>query len=139
MLDVPLYVEPETVMVEFIKAENVAYAHDGLDGVRQLTKDTTPAADDTGRNARDRDDQTLTPMDQSNDPRDLKLTRDIRRALTADKKLSTTAKNIKIITAGGKVTLRGPVTSTKERAKIVKKAKAIAKGPVDNQLEVITK
>jgi len=102
-------------------------------------KDAAPAADDTGRNVRDRDNQTLTPSDQSNDPHDLKLTRDIRKALVADDTLSTTAKNIKIITVHGKVTLRGPVDTVKEKAKIGKKAAKLAKGPVDNQLEVASR
>ncbi len=99
-------------------------------------KDSIPAADDTGRNFRDRDDQTLTPMDQSNDPGDLKLTRDIRKALVADDTLSTTAQNIKIITNHGKVTLRGPVATAKEKTVIGKKAQKFAKGRVDNHLEV---
>ena len=139
VLGMPLFVERETVMLELISAGNGFYATDSFGGVPYLTKDTSPAPDDTGRNARDRDDQTLTPMDHSNDPRDLRLTQEIRKALMADKTLSTTAKNIKIITTGGKVTLRGPVTSAKERVKIAKKAKAIAKGRVDNQLEVTTR
>ncbi len=101
-----------------------------------LIKEPVPAADDTGRNVRDRDDQTLTPMDQSNDPKDLELTRDIRKALMADDTLSTTAQNIKIITSHGKVTLRGPVATAKEKAVIGKKAQKLAKGRVDNQLEV---
>ena len=101
-----------------------------------LVTDSPPAADDTGRNVRDRNAQTLTPMDQSNDPADLKLTRNIRKALMADDSLSTTAQNIKIITAKGKVTLRGPVATAKEKAVIGKKAQKFAKGRVDNQLEV---
>jgi osmotically-inducible protein OsmY len=50
-----------------------------------------------------------------------------------------TAKNIKIITAGGLVTLRGPVNSAEEKTKIEQVAKSAA-GPakVDNQLEVKT-
>ena len=111
VFDVPLLVEPEAVIVEDRRAENTAYTDNGLDAVRRLTKDGSSAPDDTGRNVRDRDDQTITPMDQSNDPRDLQLTQDIRRALMADEPLSVTAKNIKIITTGGNVTLRGPVNS----------------------------
>lgn len=99
-------------------------------------KGTAVAPDDTGRNVRDRNAETLTPMDQSNDPRDLELTQQIRKALVADESLSTTAQNIKIITINGKVTLRGPVESMNERSTIMKKANAIAKGRVDNQLEV---
>jgi osmotically-inducible protein OsmY len=54
-----------------------------------------------------------------------------------DQSLSTTAHNVKIISANGAVTLRGPVNSEEERTAIGKKAQSIA-GPdkVDNQLEV---
>ena len=101
-------------------------------------KDATPAADDTGRNARDRDGQTMTPLDQSNDPDDVKVTREIRSALVADDALSTTAKNIKIITVHGKVILRGPVANAQEKKKIEKTAQQFTKQLVDSQLEVAT-
>src|SRR5712691_4981551 len=67
------------------------------------------APDNTGRNVRDRSGDTVTPGDQSNNKADLNLTQQIRKALMADKSLSTNAKNIKIITNNGAVTLRGPV------------------------------
>ncbi|MDO9467323.1 MAG: hypothetical protein Q7J36_08485, partial [Thiobacillus sp.] len=38
-------------------------------------------ASNTGINKRDRDDKTLTPMDQMNNPSDLKITQEIRQAL----------------------------------------------------------
>jgi osmotically-inducible protein OsmY len=47
------------------------------------------------------------------------------------------AHNVKIVTANGNVTLRGPVNSEAEKVAIARKAKAIAgAGNVDNQLEV---
>jgi len=95
------------------------------------------AADDTAVNARDRNGHTLTPMDQSEKGRDLRVTRRIRRALIKDESLSVDGKNIKIITMDGKVTLRGPVKSEKERAKIVASAKRIAgAASVDDRLQV---
>src|SRR5688572_13634943 len=51
------------------------------DAVVLRIKEAVPAADDTGRNAQDRDGQTMTPLDQSNDPDDVKITRKIRKAL----------------------------------------------------------
>lgn len=52
--------------------------------------------------------------------------------------LSTNAKNIKIITINGVVTLRGPVNNGKEKIEIGRKAKEIANvRNVDNQLEII--
>ena len=99
-------------------------------------KVAAPAADDTGRNERDRDGQTMTPMDQSNDPKDVKITQKIRKALVADDALSTTAKNIKIITVHGKVILRGPVATVQEKKKVAKMAQKFTKQLVLNELEV---
>jgi osmotically-inducible protein OsmY len=105
--------------------------------------DTTTAsareADNTGKNVRDRDDQTLTPGDQGNSESDREITRQIRRAITANDSLSTTAKNIKIITVDGKVTLRGPVKNAQEQAAIETATKGVTGvSSVDNQLEVKT-
>ncbi len=66
------------------------------------------------------------------------MTAAIRRAVVKDSSLSTMAKNVKIITADGVVTLRGPVKSEAEKAKIAELAKSSAGNAkkVDNQLEV---
>ena len=65
------------------------------------------------------------------------MTQRLRQAIVADKSLSTTAKNIKIITVNGLVTLRGPVNNLQEREKIVAKAQDVAGvDKVDNQLEI---
>lgn len=94
-------------------------------------------ADNSKQNERDRDGQTKTPGDQSNSREDLKVTQAIRQSIVKDSALSMTAKNVKIITTGGVVTLRGPVNSAEEKAKIEQFAKASAGGmKVDNQLEV---
>ena len=78
----------------------------------------------------------MTPLDQSNDPDDIKVTREIRKALVADDALSTTAKNIKIIMRYSKVILRGPVANVQEKTHIEKTAQQFTKQRVDNQLEV---
>lgn len=95
------------------------------------------APDNTGRNTRDRDSASVTPMDQSNDPKDVALTQQIRKVVVDDDALSTNAHNVKIISANGVVTLRGPVDSPEEKAKIEAVA-ARAAGPknVRNELEV---
>lgn len=94
-------------------------------------------ADDTGRNARDRDGDTLTADKQSNAKSDVELTRRIRSAVVKDKSLSTDAHNVKIVTQRGDVTLRGPVKNEEEKENIAKKAEAIrGVGKVDNQLEI---
>ena len=96
-----------------------------------------PAADNSAKNQRDRTGETMTSGDQSNSSEDTKLTAAIRRAVVADKSLSMTAKNVKIITANGVVTLRGPVKTDAEKATVEKLAQSAAGGArIDNQLEV---
>jgi hyperosmotically inducible protein len=104
---------------------------------RQATNTPAVAQDNTGRNVRDRGGETKTPDDQSESEADRTITQNIRKALTADDSLSTNAKNVKIITNDGVVTLRGPVNSQEEKAEIEAKAKQVAGVKnVDNQLEV---
>ncbi len=83
-------------------------------------------ADNTGQNARDRNPRSLTAEDQSESPKDLQITRQLRQSLMGDSTLSFTAKNIKIITVEGQVTLKGPVKKSQEKMTIQKKAEAIA-------------
>ena len=93
--------------------------------------------DNTARNERDRSGETETSGDQSNGSADLKITQAIRQALMKDSELSTTAKNIKIITANGQVTLRGPVKTAQEKAKVDQIARSAAGGAqIDDQLDV---
>lgn len=95
------------------------------------------SADNTENNVRDKDDMTLTPADQAQGTKhDVELTRQIRQALMADKTLSTNAQNIKIVTLGGKTTLRGPVKNIHERERILKLASKVAGSKnIDNKLE----
>jgi hyperosmotically inducible periplasmic protein len=93
--------------------------------------------DNTATNERDRSRETQTSGDQSNSSADLKITQAIRQALMKDSELSTTAKNIKIITNNGQVTLRGPVKNAQEKAKIDQLARSAAGGAkIDDQLDV---
>jgi hyperosmotically inducible periplasmic protein len=93
--------------------------------------------DNTATNERDRSGETKTSGDQLNSSADLKTTQAIRQALMKDDALSMTAKNIKVITANGRVTLRGPVKTAQEKAKIDQLAKSAAGGAqIDNQLDV---
>ena len=93
--------------------------------------------DNTETNERDRSGETKTSGDQSNSSADLKITQAIRRALMKDRELSTTAKNIKVITANGQVTLRGPVKTAQEKARVDQIAKSAAGGAqIDDQLDV---
>jgi hyperosmotically inducible periplasmic protein len=93
--------------------------------------------DNTAINERDRSGKTKTSGDQSNSSADLKITQAIRQGLMKDSELSTTAKNIKVITANGHVTLRGPVKNAQEKAKIDQLARSAAGGAkIDDQLDV---
>jgi osmotically-inducible protein OsmY len=103
-------------------------------------KPSSVEADNTGKNVRDRDDATKTPGDQAENEADRTITQNIRKAIEADDSLSTDAKNVKVITSDGKVTLRGPVKSDKEKADIAAKAKGVSGVKnVDNQIEIASK
>jgi osmotically-inducible protein OsmY len=96
-------------------------------------------ADNSAKNARDRDGDTLTPADQAKgSDADVKTTQMIRKAVVADGALSTNAHNVKIITLDGTVTLRGPVDSQAEKVKVAQIAAQHAGGTtkVKDQLEV---
>lgn len=98
---------------------------------------SSPAADNSGRNQRDRSGETQTSGDQSNSSADIKTTAAIRRAIMHDDSLSMTAKNVKIITENGVVMLRGPVQSEAEKTKIAELAKTHAGNTrVEDHLEV---
>lgn len=97
------------------------------------------SADNTRVNERDRSGSTLTPMDQKENAADLQTTADIRKEILKVKDLSTSADNVKIITADGKVTLRGVVKDENEREAVFQVAQRVAGvGKVDNQLEIDT-
>jgi osmotically-inducible protein OsmY len=97
-------------------------------------------ADNTGRNARDREDNTLTPFDQSENESDVEITQQIRQAIRDDDAMSQKAINAKVITRNGVVTLRGPVDSQAEKAAIEQKAQRVeGVARVQNELETIVR
>jgi hypothetical protein len=97
----------------------------------------TTEPDNTARNVRDRDNRTVTPLNQGNSQADIDTTAQIRKDIIADNDMSINAKNVKIITMDGHVTLRGPVDSAEEKRQIGDIANRIAQAVnVDNQLEV---
>ena len=105
--------------------------------VAAMAADDKTKPDNTAINERDRSRETQTSGDQSNSSADLKTTQAIRQALMKDGELSTTAKNIKIITNNGQVTLRGPVKNAQEKAKIDQLARSAAGGAkIEDQLDV---
>lgn len=72
-------------------------------------------ADNTSKNKQDKMAPKMTADQQMNNSSDLEMTKKIRKMLTDDTTLSTYAKNVKVITAQGKVTLRGPVNSAEQK------------------------
>jgi hyperosmotically inducible protein len=93
--------------------------------------------DNSGVNVRDRDNAAVTAGQQSNAKSDVELTRQIREAVVKDASLSMLAQNVKIVSANGSVTLRGPVKTVAEKDAIGSKAQAIAGADrVSNPLEV---
>lgn len=91
-----------------------------------------PDADNTARNP-----SNPTALDQSETEADRQITASIRKAVVGDDSLSINAQNVKIITANGMVTLRGPVKSEKEKSVIEAKAKQVAGvKSVNNLIEI---
>jgi hyperosmotically inducible periplasmic protein len=73
-------------------------------------------------NSNQNKNQNPTADNQSNIQTDRITTAKIRKAITADKTLSTYAHNVKIITLNGAVTLKGPVKSDEEKQKVASMA-----------------
>ena len=94
--------------------------------------------DNTKVNQRDRNPDEATADRQKMNPEDQALIAKIRRAIIADKSLSTYAHNVKIVSQNGIVTLKGPVSSDDEVKTIVALAADAAgsSAKVVNQMSV---
>lgn len=96
-----------------------------------------PAPDNTAKNERDADGDTKTPLDQGSSEKDTEITQQIRQEVLEINNASVNARNVKIVTVDGKVTLRGPVETEVERDAIESIAvKAAGEGNVVNEIEV---
>lgn len=114
-----------------------AFAYQDPDAASAQKTDSSVPADNTKVNKRDRNKSEPTAGQQSNAKSDRELTRKIRQALVKDKDLSTYAHNIKVITSGGAVTLKGPVRSEDEKKAVEAKAAEAAGGAsITSQIEV---
>jgi osmotically-inducible protein OsmY len=97
--------------------------------------DTKP--DNTKVNKADRGNTRDTAQGQSQAKPDRELAAAVRKAIVSDKSLSTYARNVKVITRDGTVTLRGPVRNIDEKAKVAELAKQVpAVQTIDNRLTV---
>ena len=88
--------------------------------------EVTTDSDHTRPIVRDSDDTRPTPFNQGSSKADVATTAQIRKEINAGKSLSLSAKNVKIITKDGQVTLRGPVNTAEEKRLIGEIADRIA-------------
>ncbi len=78
-----------------------------------------------------------TADNQTNAKEDRLTTQKVRKAIIAEKDLSTYAHNVKIITRDGTVTLKGPVKSDDEKQKVAAAAAgAVSQDKIVDQLTV---
>jgi len=84
--------------------------------------------DNTRANKGDKNSSAMTADKQKMNASDRTLSQQIRKAVLADKSLSTYAHNVKIISQDGMVTLKGPVRSDEEKHTIAAKAAEVAGG-----------
>ena len=82
-----------------------------------------PATDNTQINQRDRNPNEPTADKQQNSRSDRDITQQIRKSITADKSFSEYARNVKVITQNGQVTLKGPVRTDDEKVRSKSKPK----------------
>ena len=118
-----------TLSLILFGASSISFAQDA----------STFSPNNSGLNVRDRSGEAVTADSQSNSKGDVDLTARVRRAIINDKSLSTMAQNIKVISANGQVTLRGPVKSDQEKNAIASDVHGVdGVNNVDNRLEVVS-
>ena len=107
-------------------------------GPRDDTPSVPPPGEERIAEREERADRAMSPHDQTIGEGDLALTQQLRHGLMEHEALSLDAKNVKIITQDGRVTLRGAVKNSKERVDIERLAlKTAGTGNVDSHLEVM--
>ncbi len=83
------------------------------------------------------ENQNGTADNQPNAKSDIQTTAKVRRAIVADKNLSTYAHNVKILTSNGAVVLKGPVKTDQEKQQVAADAASVVSADkVTNQLTV---
>ena len=108
-----------------------------VEGEAVIDEAGTAGAVDADNTARNKNEGALTAQDQSETEVDRTLTQRIRKALMDTEGLSLNGRNVKVITIDGLVTLRGPVASEHEKARIASVARQHAGATrVNNQLEI---
>lgn len=108
----------------------------GASGI-MMAQNQQPAAPD---NTKQNKTEGMTADNQKENKADRVTSQKIRKSILADKSLSSYAHNVKVITANGTVTLKGPVRSDEEKSAIEAKATEVAgAGNVTSELTVAPK
>lgn len=106
-------------------------------GTPSLKAQQPPAPDNTKVNKRDQSKASPTADNAKDNAADRDIMQKIRKAIMADKSLSTYAHNVKVIAQNGTVTLKGPVRTAAEKATVEQKAAEVTGADkVINQLTV---
>jgi hyperosmotically inducible protein len=114
---------------------SAAWVSTGTSAAASL-QDKPAAADNSKQNKK----AGPTADNQKNAKDDRTLAQNVRKAIMDDKTLSTYAHNVKVVAAGGTVTLRGPVRSADEKSAIEAKASEVAgAGNVKNEITIAPK
>jgi hyperosmotically inducible protein len=136
------FVSVERFLMTFLRFTTVASAaialsclpgvHSAVEAFAQTgTAQTAP--DNSGQNK----NHAETADNQVNAKSDRLTTQKIRKAIMADKSLSTYAHNVKIMTLDGAVTLKGPVQSDDEKQKVASEAAGVVSADkITNELTV---
>ena len=119
----------------FLLAGSLAFSAAVLASPRSSAQDSQQTQPDNTK--KNRDQSSPTADQQKMNTSDRAITQKIRKAVTADKSLSTYAHNVKIVAQDGKVSLRGPVRSDDEKRSVEAKAAAVVgEGNVTSQIEI---
>jgi hyperosmotically inducible periplasmic protein len=103
---------------------------------QEPSSDKPATPDNSQVNEKDRNPDQVTADQQKDNTADRTITQEVRKALIADKSLSTYAHNVKIITQNGTVTLKGPVRTEEEKQLVEAKAATASGKPVNSELTV---
>jgi hyperosmotically inducible periplasmic protein len=119
-------------------AVSIMLCTSSIGALEAQSSDAKTKSDNSAVNQRDQNPDQATADQQKMNATDRGITARIRKAVMADKTLSTYAHNVKIISQDGTVTLKGPVRSDDEVKSILAKATDVT-GSADkvvNQLSV---
>ena len=100
------------LLLSLVAGPSIARADDGTNTISETNgwASTNNNVDNSRVNRQDRDNRTRTPLEQGNSREDIQLTQQLRKyVVNGTNNFSMLARNIKIITRDGRVTLRGPV------------------------------